>query len=774
MARHQHDDRLRRDIIGIALAALGALILVSLFYGYQDTGFLPRTVSHALLVAFGLGAYLAPLLLFVLGVLFMLERRDLGDIRTVVGLGLLFLIIIVLFQLAIPLEMFFAPEAIRAGGGYVGAVAGWVLIKVVGLWGSYIVMTALLVIAALLITRVPVGELIRNTAGAVTNGGAYARRTVKRKIPKRDRELRARAEKTVRHRRPRRDGSATSRVDLDDNDEPAPRPRPQPPATKAQDAEPDAHSSSAGNSNNPASAGTKAREEKPQLRLISGPSGFMAPPLALLRKEGIEKQTSEMRKETAERIIKLEDTLESFGINAKVTHYERGPVLTRYEVEPEKGIRVNQITRLADDLAMSLAAVDVRVEAPIPGKSAIGIEVPNEHRSLVSLRGVMESDAFQKHQGILPIALGRDIAGQPIVTDLVPMPHLLIAGATGSGKSICLHSVILSLIMRHPPHELKLIVIDPKRVELAIYDGIPHLMAPVVYSIRQAADVLHKAIKEMEKRYDKFALKGASNIAEYNELSRMPKQHAADEFESMPRVVIIIDELADLMIQARAEFEYSICRIAQLARATGIHLVVATQRPAVTVITGNIKANMPSRIALAVASIPDSRTILDSQGAERLIGTGDMLYAPIDALKPRRIQGSFVRREDIAKVVSHLCKQGEPEFEIIPQLASDEDDFAAEIEASDELFNAAAEYVISEQQASVSMLQRRFKIGYARAGRLIDTMEQRGIVGPHEGSKPREVLGSRAMLEDIPGRSRNQGDTDDASEDFTDSGVGYD
>jgi len=509
------------------------------------------------------------------------------------------------------------------------------------------------------------------------------------------------------------------------------------------------------------SPASQQQSGRPQLQLVSEPTGFTPPPLTLLSKEGMDLQTSEMRAETAERIIKLEDTLESFGIQATVRDYECGPVLTRYEVEPEKGIRVNRIARLADDLAMSLAAVDVRVEAPIPGRSAIGIEVPNEHRSIVSLRGLMELDVFKNHRGTLPIALGRDIAGGPVVTDLVPMPHLLVAGATGAGKSVCLHTVILSLIMTHAPQELKLILIDPKRVELTIYDGIPHLMAPVVYSVREAADVLHKAIMEMEKRYDKFALKGVSNLPEYNELARMPKEHAADEFRPLPRVVIVIDELADLMMQARAEFEYSICRIAQLARATGIHLVVATQRPAANVITGNIKANMPSRIALAVASNVDSRVILDTQGAERLIGSGDMLFAPIDAPKPRRIQGAFVRREDIAKVVDYLCRQGEPEFEIEPTVPSEDEDYAAELEASDELLEAAAEYVISEDQASVSMLQRRFKIGYARAGRLIDMLERAGICGPHQGSKPREIIGTMAMLREHQA-TRDSQDTSDS------------
>ncbi len=758
MSRGQRNDRLRRDIIGIGLAALGAVVLVSLVYGQQATGFLPRNVSQGLLLAFGVGAYLTPIILLALGVLHMLERQDLGDMYTAIGLGLLFLIVMILFQLSIPLEDFFSREAVLTGGGYIGAALGWLLLKVVGLWGSYIVLFALGVIAILLVTGVSVQALASRTVSMLTKGGVRARRRVSRSWPGREASLRLRAEKTVRRDRAARRSIRGSRVELESE-----------PSDVAAAGEElgsgrrpkGSNPESAVESQTDDSSVSQEQPEKPQLQLVSEPTGFTPPPLTLLSKEGMDLQTGEMRQEIAERIIKLEDTLESFGINATVAHYECGPVLTRYEVEPEKGIRVSKIARLADDLAMNLAAVDVRVEAPIPGKSAIGIEVPNEHRSIVSLRGLMELEAFKNHPGTLPIALGRDIAGGPVVTDLVPMPHLLVAGATGAGKSICLHTVILSLIMTHSPRELKLILIDPKRVELTIYDGIPHLMSPVVYSVREAADVLHKAIMEMEKRYDKFALKGVSNLREYNELARMPKEYAADEFEPFPRVVIIIDELADLMMQARAEFEYSICRIAQLARATGIHLVIATQRPAANIITGNIKANMPSRIALAVASNVDSRVILDTQGAERLIGSGDMLFAPIDAPKPRRIQGAFVRREDIAKVVDYLCRQGEPEFEIEPTVPSEDEDYAAELEASDELLEAAAEYVISEDQASVSMLQRRFKIGYARAGRLIDMLERAGICGPHQGSKPREIIGTMAMLREHQA-TRDSQDTSDS------------
>jgi len=746
VAKQGQDDRLKRDIAAVGFVTLGALLLASLFYGSRNGGFVPHAISQGLLLTFGIGAYLMPAAAFGLAVLYGLEQTRLGGPQTLMGLALLFIVIIVLCHLLVPLDAdFFAPETLTRSGGGVGAAIAWAFLKVLGAAGSYIVLGGIALVAVILITQSSTRQLVGGISTAVGQGTKYLGEITQRRNRPRRRSLRQEAE-AARRSRGRRVETGGPRVDLDDEAESPPGQQgepeiddsPSPPA--AANPAPTAKPRTAKGENNEG-----ARE--PQLQLVSPPQSYTPPPTSLLQKLKAETDSQEMKEETAESIIKLEDTLESFGITAKVAHFERGPVLTRYEVEPERGIRVNQITRLADDLAMSLAAVDVRVEAPIPGKSAIGIEVPNEHRSVVSLRGVMESEQFQSRDGALPIALGRDIAGQPIIADLVPMPHLLVAGATGSGKSVCLHSVILSLVMRHSPEQVRLMLIDPKRVELSIYDGIPHLISPVVYSLRQAHSVLTQAIREMEKRYDKFALKGVSNLSEYNELARMPKEGIIDEFDPLPCVVIVIDELADLMIQARAEFEYSICRIAQLARATGIHLVVATQRPSVKVITGNIKANMPSRIALAVASMHDSRTVLDGQGAERLIGNGDMLYAPLDAPKPIRMQGSFVPRSDIEKVVAYLCDQGEPDFEIIPDMPGEEEDYGADVAASDELYRAAVEYVVAEQQASVSMLQRRFKVGYARAGRLIDMMERRGVVGPHEGPKPRQVLVGPGMAE---------------------------
>jgi S-DNA-T family DNA segregation ATPase FtsK/SpoIIIE len=477
-----------------------------------------------------------------------------------------------------------------------------------------------------------------------------------------------------------------------------------------------------------------------QLSLLSSKELYQPPPLSLISAIHPENGTPEDAAQMEARIALLEDTLQSFGIPSKVRHYVRGPAVTRYEVEPVRGIRVSRVASLADDLALAFAAAHVRVEAPVPGKALIGIEVPNAEVEIVGLRSILENDAYRRAKSLLVVGIGEDIAGTPVLADLSRMPHLLIAGATNAGKTICLHSIITSLLMRARPEQVKLILIDPKRVELMLYDGIPHLMAPVVQTAPHAADVLRKVIREMEHRYDQFAMKGVVNIGEYNELAAMEKEEADDEFEPIPYVVVIIDELADLMMQAKAEFEYSICRIAQMARATGIHLVIATQRPSVNVITGTIKANIPSRIALSVVSQHDSRTIIDGQGADRLIGRGDMLYRPADASKGRRVQGAYISRHNLEEIVAYLREQGEPDYDIIPEVQDDMAGYGDESEPSDGLYETAVDLVASAQEASVSMLQRRFKIGYARAGRLIDMMEERGVVGPSEGSKARKVL----------------------------------
>jgi len=433
---------------------------------------------------------------------------------------------------------------------------------------------------------------------------------------------------------------------------------------------------------------------------------------------------------------KLEATLESFGVRAKVLDVARGPAVTRYELQPDVGVKVSRIVSLTDDIALALAAKDIRMEAPIPGKAAIGIEVPNNEVSVVTLREVLETQPFQESQAKLTIAFGRDISGQPIVGNLAKMPHLLVAGATGSGKSVCINGIITSLLYKAKPDEVKFLMIDPKMVELNVYNGIPHLLAPVVTDPRRASLALKKIVVEMEKRYEKFSKSGTRNIEGYNALMM-----SGDNPDGvLPYIVVIVDELADLMMVAAGDVEDAITRLAQMARAAGIHLIIATQRPSVDVITGVIKANIPSRIAFGVSSQVDSRTILDMVGAEKLLGRGDMLFLPMGASKPIRVQGAFLSDNEVEQVVGFARGQAEAEYneDLVPEVDETESDSPDEM--LDELFDQAVQIIIEAKQASVSLLQRRMRVGYTRAARLIDTMEAKGIVGPYEGSKPREVL----------------------------------
>lgn len=440
---------------------------------------------------------------------------------------------------------------------------------------------------------------------------------------------------------------------------------------------------------------------------------------------------------------KLEQTFNSFGVKAKVTQVHLGPAVTKYEVLPDTGVKVSRIVSLSDDLALALAARDIRIEAPIPGKSAIGIEVPNQEVAIVSLREVLEAKENSRPDSKLLIGLGRDITGQAVLAELNKMPHLLVAGSTGSGKSVCINGIIVSIIMRAKPHEVKMMMIDPKMVELNVYNGIPHLLAPVVTDPRKASQALKKIVSEMERRYELFSHTGTRNIEGYNDHIAKWNEENEEKHPKLPYIVVIVDELADLMMVASNDVEDSITRLAQMARAAGIHLIIATQRPSVDVITGVIKANIPSRIAFAVSSSIDSRTILDMGGAEKLLGRGDMLFLAAGASKPVRVQGAFLSDQEVEKVVDFTIAQQKAQYqeEMIP---SDVEEVSVE-EQTDDLYDDAVQLVTDMQTASVSLLQRRFRVGYSRAARIIDQMEMRGVVGPYEGSKPRQVLQSKQL-----------------------------
>lgn len=473
---------------------------------------------------------------------------------------------------------------------------------------------------------------------------------------------------------------------------------------------------------------------------------YVFPPISLLGRDpgnssgsGILEQQKNGRK--------LEMTLKSFGVEARVINVSAGPTVTRYEVSPSQGVKVSKIVNLADDIALNLAASGIRIEAPIPGKAAVGIEVPNKETKSVYLRTVLESDAFRKHPSKLAFALGEDITGNPIVTDIAKMPHLLIAGATGSGKSVCINTLITSILYKADPKEVKLLLVDPKVVELSVYNGIPHLLIPVVTDPKKASAALNWAVREMLERYNDFAACGVRDIKGFNAM----KEEKGEPEAKMPQIVIIIDELADLMMAAPGEVEDSICRLAQMARAAGMHLIIATQRPSVDVITGVIKANIPSRLAFAVSSGIDSRTILDMVGAEKLLGKGDMLFYPSGQAKPSRIQGAFVTDKEVEQIVDFLRKSSRPGYtqEMVDQITAVAKTASGPSEETDEFFEQAVDLILEKEKASVSMLQRQFRIGYNRAARLMDELERRGLVGPEEGSKPRKVLITRAQWEEM-------------------------
>ena len=470
-------------------------------------------------------------------------------------------------------------------------------------------------------------------------------------------------------------------------------------------------------------------------------------------------KAEDSRQHLQETAMKLQQTLKNFGVNVTITNISCGPAVTRYELQPEMGVKVSKIVNLADDIKLNLAAADIRIEAPIPGKAAIGIEVPNKENVMVSFRELVESEEFKKHPSKISFGVGKDIGGKVTVADIAKMPHLLIAGATGSGKSVCINTIIMSILYKANPKEVKLIMIDPKVVELSVYNGIPHLMIPVVTDPKKAAGALHWAVDEMTDRYQKFANASVRDLKGYNaKIESLPTIEGDPKPEKLPQIVIIVDELADLMMVSPGEVEESICRLAQLARACGIHLIIATQRPSVNVITGLIKANMPSRIAFAVTSGVDSRTILDMNGAEKLLGKGDMLFSPQGIPKPVRVQGAFVSDEEVSAVVGFIKEQnGQVTYsaEMEEKLSNMEsanttvaiDSGADAGDGRDVYFADAARLLMEKEKGSIGMLQRYFKIGFNRAARIMDQLEEAGIVGPEEGTKPRRVLMSPEQFE---------------------------
>lgn len=737
-AKSQAKEEIKYEITGIAMLAVAVLSLVSLFT--DSTGVVGEYVEIFLKGLSGEGRYIFPLVLAFFGIKLIRERK-----RTKFGYQLatgaaLFALILTFMHLQLTEKNLFEAGLEGKGGGFIGGGVSYVLLSLFGRTGTYIVWTALLIINLVLITNISFLTIINFLSRGVGRVWVRTRDQVADFVfTEEDEEEMDTVPAETAPKRPvvidssifNFSGNSGLDEEVTEKDEDLPRINIYPePIEKIIAFEEERERKM-----ETEKARTKPERDKKEALPEISTGNYELPSLNLLSKHTKVKSTR-MNKDITENVRILEDTLESFGIKARVTEVSRGPAITRYELQPAPGIKVARIVSLSDDIALSLAAPGVRIEAPIPGKAAVGIEVPNKEIATVHVRELLESQEFTKSPSKLTIALGKDIAGNPIIADLAKMPHMLIAGATGSGKSVCMNTIITSILFKANPDEVKMIMIDPKMVELNTYNGIPHLISPVVTDPKKAASALRWVVKEMENRYELFARTGAKDIIRYNRA--VADRQIESEKGFLPSIVVIIDELADLMMVAPADVEDAICRLAQMARAAGIHLLVATQRPSVDVITGLIKANIPSRIAFAVSSSTDSRTILDMAGAEKLLGRGDMLFFPVGAPKPIRVQGAFLSDKEVEALVSFLKTQGQPEF--AEGVTKEDQHSPAEPPEDDELFPDAVRILIESGQASISMLQRRLRIGYARAARLIDMMEERGIVGGYEGSKPRAIL----------------------------------
>jgi len=806
--RNSGKSRLKAEIAGLLIAVTGVIMMLSIYFN-GAAGPFGELVGRFTGGLFGLMGYVIPALTFVYGTVIIFKPRTVSATRKATLTLVLVSLVSAMLQAGLHDVSYyqnmnvgqyittFYYEGVRAvgkgagefaaSGGVIGGVIGVPLLFVFKKLGTMIILITLAIISAMLLTRLSLAKaakgVYKGTAGVITGMVEAARRKRSERAADimdyddyeddyEDDEAEtaaAGAYATGERKRARivdfplqeirtRETAATPAAGPEKSDDSVPvlgdsphgktkqaAMRPGRPAEmKAEPAE-----KKDGREDDSCTDETVniSREHKGE---------YVFPPLELLSRsrEG-EMNMRRIKTTAAENAKKLEATLESFGIGAKVINVSIGPAFTRYELQPAPGVKVSRIVNLTDDIALNLAASGVRIEAPIPGKAAIGIEVPNREVAPISLRSVLESPEFTQHESKLAVALGKDITGENVVVDLAKMPHILIAGATGSGKSVCLNAIIISLLYKAAPDDVRMLMIDTKVVELGVYNGIPHLLIPVVTDPSKAAGALRWAVSEMTNRYRMFADRGVRDILGYN-----ASIEETGEGEKLPHIVIIIDELADLMMVAPHDVEDSICRLAQMARAAGMHLVVATQRPSVNVITGVIKANIPSRIAFAVSSQVDSRTILDMAGAEKLLGKGDMLYYPVGVPKPIRVKGCFVSDKEVELTVDFVKNQMRALYDedILENINDDSGSGGREDgdDGVDELLPQAIEAVIDCGQASVSFIQRKFKVGYARAGRIIDQMAERNIISGYEGSKPRRVLITRERWEEMKMGSRTE------------------
>lgn len=727
------------EMIGISMIGISLLILVSLFT--DQAGLVGTGIKTLFVGCFGMAGYLLPFAIIIIGYYYL--KNAINELYRFLAYSIPFLLILMSFGhlLIFGKDEFFTlwrldffKEPSFLNGGLIGALVGELLLTLLGLYGSYIILVVLAGIWILAVTKFPIFawlsdigiRFLEHLKEAFAQFNSQRKEKVHR--PKKLEVESINQEKLIARELLEEVAVTSEQVETFYEHPPIVLDEQVPVEVEAAQGAQETHTK-----NQPVAAEMNVFEAEEELDVaIHQDDTYVFPSIQLLKKgEGSSQKTSS--RASLSNAKKLEDTLLSFGVEAKVTQINKGPTVTRYELQPKQGVKVSKIVNLADDIALNLAASGIRIEAPIPGKAAVGIEVPNDTSEMVYLRDVIESDQFAAFPSKLAFALGKDIAGKPIVADIGKMPHILIAGATGSGKSVCINTLITSILYKASPKEVKLIMIDPKVVELNVYNGIPHLMIPVVTDPKKAAGALCWAVNEMTKRYQLFADNNVRDMKGYN-------NKVTDENLKMPSIIIIIDELADLMMTAAKEVEDAICRLAQMARAAGIHLVIATQRPSVDVITGVIKANIPSRLAFAVSSGIDSRTILDSNGAEKLLGKGDMLFCPIGESKPLRIQGAFVSDQEVEAIVEAVKMSGEVQYEETVMESIHAPSIAIEGDGEDELLTQAIQLASGKEKLSISMLQRYFRIGFNRASRLMEMLEARGIVGPDEGSKPRKVL----------------------------------
>lgn len=764
-----------KEIVGICMVGVSLLILIGLFT--TKSGLIGEMIRTIFVGLFGIGGYIIPLIAVGVGV-FYIQGNLKRVVQTLVYTLSFLLLLITFFHVLYYKEavdeilwsLYYIEQGAWFNGGFIGAALGYLLLSLFGLYGTYVVLSVLTAVWLLIVTQFPIFSWIHVRCSEVfanmsENLKSHSKHTKQPKIRVGKLKDEVKGEEAynfesipIYNASEYQGDEGINIVDesadvpsyLDEMQEQLEEevfdayeqtlseshmtPSQEVPLTQTTSNQ---NASVAPGRNMPLDLGSKDESLSQSTNVsVQNPTQPMKeytfPSIELLNKVQVP-YSKDASKKSLSNAKKLEETLASFGVEAKVTQIHKGPAVTRYELQPKQGVKVSKIVNLADDIALNLAAPNIRIEAPIPGKAAVGIEVANESSEMVYLRDVIDSDRFIAYPSKLAFALGKDIAGKPIVTDIAKMPHILIAGATGSGKSVCINTLITSILYKARPDEVKLIMIDPKVVELSVYNGIPHLLIPVVTDPKKAAGALFWAVNEMTRRYNLFAENNVRDMKGYNE-----KQ--VEESMRLPQIVIIIDELADLMMTGAKEVEDAICRLAQMARAAGIHLVIATQRPSVDVITGVIKANIPSRLAFAVSSGTDSRTILDMTGAEKLLGKGDMLFYPVGESKPIRIQGAFISDKEVESIVNAIRTDEVNYEESVIQTLETATVATGDGQDEDALLEDAIAFAAGKEKLSISMLQRYFRIGFNRAARLMDALESRGIVGPDEGSKPRRVL----------------------------------